>query len=63
MGRDGRDITDEMLDAYTVTGTYDDIIDKIRKKYDGYLDRIAFYFPVSRDGASTWREIVRSFNG
>src|SRR5271156_750826 len=38
-------ITDEMLDVYAVTGTYENIGDKIRERFDGLLDRVAFYIP------------------
>ncbi len=36
-------ITDEMLDAVAVTGTYEDIGKKLREKYAGLLDRISLY--------------------
>jgi hypothetical protein len=54
------EITDEMLDVYATTGTYDEIADKVQKKYAGYLDRVAFYF--SLDNAH-WRKLIRAFNG
>jgi probable F420-dependent oxidoreductase len=58
------EITDEMLEVYAVTGTYDEIGEKVRRKYDGILDRVAFYLPFvpGRDDAR-WREIVWGFNG
>lgn len=55
------EITDEMLEVYATTGTYDEIAEKVQRKYAAYLDRIAFYF-TSGDKA-LWRKIVRSFNG
>lgn len=58
------EITDEMMEVFAVTGTYDDIVDKVKRKYDGVLDRIAFYLPFApgpNDGR--WREIARAFNG
>jgi probable F420-dependent oxidoreductase len=57
------EITDEMLAVYAVTATHDDLVGAIKKKYDGYLDRIAFYFPLSRGQEGMWREIVKAFNG
>jgi probable F420-dependent oxidoreductase len=57
------EITDEMLEVYAVTGTYEQIADKVKRKYDGYLDRIAFYFPFSSGDRQRWRAIVRAFNG
>jgi probable F420-dependent oxidoreductase len=58
------EITDEMLDTYAVTGTYDDIADKLMKRYDGLLDRLSFYTPY-RAGIddAQWRKLARQFNG
>ena len=36
-------ISDEMLDAVAVTGTYEDIGKKLLEKYAGLLDRISLY--------------------
>jgi probable F420-dependent oxidoreductase len=36
-------ITDEMLDAYAVQGTWDELPGLLRKKYTGVIDRLAFY--------------------
>lgn len=38
-------ITDEMLDTYAVTGTYDTVGPQLKKRYDGLLDRTALYQP------------------
>ncbi|HYB91604.1 MAG TPA: TIGR03617 family F420-dependent LLM class oxidoreductase [Candidatus Binataceae bacterium] len=58
------EITDEMLDVFAVTGTYDDIADKVMERYDGLLDRVAFYIPY-RAGINDaeWRKLTRKFNG
>jgi len=40
-------ITDEMLDAIAVSGTYESIGGKLRERYAGLLDRIALYQPYS----------------
>ena len=56
------EITDEMLDVYATTGTYDEIADKVKAKYKGYLDRVAFYFPMTGE-PDRWRKLVQSFNG
>ncbi len=55
------EITDEMLEHYAVVATYDDLVDRIKKKYTGYLDRLGFYFPIKREGP--WPEIVKAFKG
>lgn len=57
-----KEITDEMLEVYAVAGTYDEIADKVKRKYEGYLDRLAFYFPFSENERDRWREIVPAFN-
>jgi hypothetical protein len=59
-----KEITDEMLDVYTVSGTFDDIHDKVMKRYDGLLDRLAFYHPyrAGTDDAE-WRKLAKRFNG
>jgi probable F420-dependent oxidoreductase len=58
------EITDEMLDIYSVSGTFDDIGDKIKARYEGLLDRIAFYVNY-RPGAddAAWRKLTKQFNG
>ena len=38
-------ISDEMLETYAVTGSYDTIGAKLRDRYAGLLDRTAFYQP------------------
>ena len=58
-----RTITDEMLDVYAVTGAPDDIPAMLRARYDGLLDRIAFYFPYQPGQHETrWRKFVQAFN-
>jgi len=59
-----KEITDEMLDTYAVVGTYDDIAEKVMKRYDGLLDRVGFYIPY-RAGIddAEWRKLTHKFNG
>ena len=38
-------ITDEMLDAFAVSGTYETIAGKLAQRYSGLLDRISLYQP------------------
>ena len=38
-------VTDEMLDTYAVTATYDNLRGKIEERYAGLLDRTALYQP------------------
>jgi probable F420-dependent oxidoreductase len=58
------EITDEMLDTYAVSGTYDEIADKVKERYEGLLDRVAFYIPY-RAGIddAEWHKLTRKFNG
>jgi probable F420-dependent oxidoreductase len=63
-GAMAKEITDEMLEVYTVTGTWDDIGDKLKKRYDGLLDRVAFYMPYHAGvNEAEWRKLNQQFNG
>jgi probable F420-dependent oxidoreductase len=56
-------ITDEMLDVYAVSGTYDNIADKMKERFDGLLDRVAFYLPYkSGFDDAIWGKICKQFN-
>lgn len=56
-------VTDEMLDAFAVTGRWDDIADLVKKKYEGLFAHLSFYLPPSHaDRPDRWREIARAFN-
>ena len=58
------EITDEMLEVYCVSGTFDNIAARIKDRYEGLLDRFAFYFPY-RPGTDDeqWTRIIKDFNG
>jgi hypothetical protein len=49
--------------VYATTGTYDEIAEKVKKRYDGYLDRVSFYFPFTAGDKERWRKLIRAFNG
>jgi hypothetical protein len=57
------EISDEMLDTYSVSGTFDEIGERVRSRYEGLLDRIAFYRPyrAGTDDAA-WRSLNAEFN-
>jgi probable F420-dependent oxidoreductase len=58
-----RAITDEMLEVYAVTGAPDDIPAMLRARYDGLLDRVAFYFPYQLgEPEARWRQFAQAFN-
>jgi probable F420-dependent oxidoreductase len=56
-------VTDEMLDTYAVTGSYDTIGGRLRERYAGLLDRTAFYQPY-QPGLDDPRlpRVVKEFN-
>jgi hypothetical protein len=52
-----------MLDVYAVTGTPDAIPALLRARYDGLLDRVAFYFPYQLgEHEARWRQFAQDFN-
>ncbi len=57
-------ITDEMVDTYAVTGTWDTIAARVQERYAGLLDRTAFYQP-HQPGLDDPRlpRVVKEFNG
>ena len=56
-------VSDEMLDAVAVSGTYEDIGAKLRERYSGLLDRIALYQPYEAPmDDSRAAALVRQFN-
>ncbi len=57
-------ITDEMLDAVAVSGTYEDIGKKLREKYTGLLDSISLYqLGESVVDEARCAALVSEFNG
>ena len=57
-------ITDEMLDAVAVSGTYETIGKKLRERYTGLLDRISLYQPYeSALDAAGRAAVAREFKG
>jgi probable F420-dependent oxidoreductase len=56
-----KEITDEMLDVFAVTGTYDEIAQKVRARYDGLLDRVALSLPFDPQQVA-WKTITKNFD-
>lgn len=56
-------ITDEMLEVYAVIARRDDVVDQIKRRYEGILDRFSFYWPYDPAEKATWAPIIRAFNG
>jgi len=42
----GAEITDEMLEAFAVIGSYDDIVERVKARYGAYATAIDFSIPV-----------------
>jgi probable F420-dependent oxidoreductase len=54
-------ITDEMLEAFVIIGSWDDVADKLHAKYDGLLDRVGLYRPYVPDAEDEqWKMLVRT---
>jgi probable F420-dependent oxidoreductase len=47
--RMGALVTDEMLDAFSVSGPMDKLPGLLRARYDGLVQRIALYYPIPTD--------------
>lgn len=67
MAEMGSAITDEMLDVYAISCTYDEVAEKVKEKYEGLIDRAFFYLPVPpglpADQEARWRRIIEAFSG
>ncbi len=57
------EVTDEMLDEYTVSGSPAEVPALLKERYAGLLDRVAFYHP-DRPGVNEarWQSIVQAFS-
>lgn len=57
-----KEITDEMLAEFTVTGSPQEMPGLLKAKYNDLLDRVAFYYPYRPGQDETrWRKIVEAF--
>ncbi len=57
-------ITDEMLDVFALSGTWEDLPGLIMTRYEGLLDRVMYYLPfVPGDMDDRWRGIIEAFTG
>jgi probable F420-dependent oxidoreductase len=56
-------ITDEMLEVYAVSGKWSEIAEKVKRRYEGILDRLSFYLPYDPADQAKWAPLVRAFNG
>ena len=55
-------VTDIMLDAFALRGTWAELPGKVLQKYSGLLDRVSYYFPiVPGENEDGWRATVAGF--
>ena len=55
-------ISDEMLDAFSVRGTWHELPGKIMARYQGLLDRVMYYLPfVPGEMDDQWRQAIGVF--
>jgi probable F420-dependent oxidoreductase len=55
-------VTDEMLAVFAEEGSYAELPAKLRKRYDGLLDRIAYYLPTDGGGEAQWRMAIAAYH-
>jgi probable F420-dependent oxidoreductase len=58
------EITDAMLEEFAVVGPEDEIAERLKSRYTGLVDRVAFYHgyrPGERD--PFWRKIITALHG
>ena len=57
-----QEISDEMMAEYTITGSPQEMPGLIKGRYNGLLDRVAFYYPYQPgQDEKRWRKIVETF--
>ena len=55
-------ITDEMLDVFAISGTWEELPGKIMARYDGLLDRVMYNLPFKPgEMDDQWRQAVAAF--
>jgi alkanesulfonate monooxygenase SsuD/methylene tetrahydromethanopterin reductase-like flavin-dependent oxidoreductase (luciferase family) len=58
----GQAITDEMLDEFAVSGTYDELMPRVRQRWKDACDTVFIPLPPAADD-HVMTEMVRSFRG
>ncbi|HXG51662.1 MAG TPA: TIGR03617 family F420-dependent LLM class oxidoreductase [candidate division Zixibacteria bacterium] len=55
-------ITDEMLETFALRGSWAELPAMVRRRYDGLLDRVSYYFPfVPGENDPGWKAAVAGF--
>ncbi len=58
-----REISDEMLEEFAVTGCYDEIPELLQAKYGDMLDEVLIYFgEPEKDDPERWLRLTKAFN-
>lgn len=57
-----KSISDDMLEKIAVVATYDELPHKVKERYTGLLDRVAYYIPYqSGDHEAMWQQSLAVF--
>ena len=57
-----KEITDDMLDQFAVTGTYEEIPGLLKAKYGDMLDEVLIYFgEPEKDDPVRWQRLIKAF--
>jgi probable F420-dependent oxidoreductase len=55
-------ITDEILDAFCVRASEDELVEKLKARYEGLVDRLSLYLPFQAgERTSFWETIIAGF--
>ncbi len=56
-------VNNQMLAVFAEEGSWAEVAAKVKKRYDGLLDRVAYYLPMEDSGSDAqWRETVTTFH-
>jgi alkanesulfonate monooxygenase SsuD/methylene tetrahydromethanopterin reductase-like flavin-dependent oxidoreductase (luciferase family) len=56
-------IDDDILDAFCVRASEDELVDKLKARYDGLVDRLSLYLPFQAgERTAFWKKMIGGFN-
>jgi len=56
-------VSDEMLAVFAEEGSWSEVAAKVKRRYEGLLDRVAYYLPMEQTGdGAHWRATVEVFH-
>lgn len=54
-------ITDEMIDQVAIVGKLSEVGPRVRERYEGVVDRVAYYYPIPKDSdIGAWKSFTDS---